>query len=170
MENQYLDTNIDQEVIPNAVYGSFLRRFAAVMIDGVIFTVIMGILFAATGGVAKLTSMVEDGSFSQKTLYSSFLVPFIALYVLQWLYFAYFESGDKQGTLGKQAMGLFVTDINGDRLTFQKASIRYFARLLPGLIPVIGALYSLADYLSQPFTEKKQTLHDMIAGTLVFKR
>lgn len=169
-----MDTNIDQEIKPNAGYGSFLRRFAAMMIDGLIFGVIMGGLFVATGGVNKLMAMVEDGEMDQSTLQSTllsnFLGAFIGLYILQWLYFAYFESSEKQGTLGKQAMGLFVTDINGERLTFQKASIRYFARLLPTLIPVIGFLYSLADYFSQPFTEKKQTLHDMIAGALVFKK
>ncbi len=170
MENQYLDTNIDGEIKQNGAYGSFLRRFAAVFIDGLIFSVILGVLFAATGGITKLSSMIEEGEMNQQALYSNFLGAFIGIYILQWLYYAYFESSDKQGTFGKQAMGLYVTDTNGDRLTFQKASIRYFARLLPTLIPIIGALYSLADYLSQPFTEKKQTLHDMIAGTLVFKK
>jgi uncharacterized RDD family membrane protein YckC len=170
MENQYLDSNLDKEIAPNSGYGSFMRRFAAMMIDGVIFAFIMVALFALTGGVAKLTSMVEEGEMSQNALLANFAGAFIGLYILQWLYFAYFESSEKQGTFGKQAMGLFVTDINGDRLTFGKASIRYFARLLPTLIPVVGFLYTLADYFSQPFTEKKQTLHDMIAGTLVFKK
>ena len=93
----------------------------------------------------------------------------VGVYVLQWLYCAYFESSDKQATLGKQAMGLFVTDMNGERLTFGAASIRHFASVLPTFIPSIGLFYFLIDHLIQPFTEKKQTLHDMIAGTLVFR-
>ncbi|MFN0121209.1 MAG: RDD family protein [Blastocatellia bacterium] len=148
----------------------FGARFAAVFIDGLIFGVIMVALFGLTGGFAKFMELMEEGETSQMALFTNFAGIFIGIYILQWLYYAYFESGEKQGTLGKQALGIIVTDINGNRLTFGKASVRYFARLLPTLIPVIGGLYSLADYLTQPFTEKKQTLHDMIAGTLVYKK
>jgi uncharacterized RDD family membrane protein YckC len=83
--------------------------------------------------------------------------------VIQLLYFAYFESSEKQATFGKQALGLIVTDTNGDRITFVKGIVRYLAKIVSGLTLLIG-------YLIQPFTEKKQALHDMIAGTLVFKK
>jgi uncharacterized RDD family membrane protein YckC len=175
MENQYLDSNLDQTIVP-LQYGSFLRRFAATLIDGLVFSAIFFLLLAATGGIGKIIAVVDDlkenggdPNDAAMALASTFLVAILGLTLVQWLYFAYLESSEKQATLGKQAMGLIVTDLDGNRLTFVKASIRHFARILPTLIPFIGSIYTLADYLCQPFTEKKQTLHDMVAGALVLK-
>ena len=60
-------------------------------------------------------------------------------------------------------MGLVVTDMNGQRITLLNAIGRYFSKIPSALILMIG-------YFMQPFTEKKQALHDMIAGTLVYKK
>lgn len=73
------------------------------------------------------------------------------------------ESSPKQATLGKQALGIYVTDLDGNQITFLKATLRYFAKILSTLILFIG-------YIMVAFTEKRQGLHDMIAGTLVLKR
>lgn len=176
MENQYLDSNLDRN-FAQLNYGSFWRRFAATFIDGFVFLALFLLLLAMTGGFGKIIAIVNDlkedgGNVDQAAiaLATTFMGVALALVVVQWLYYAYFESSEKQATLGKQAMSLIVTDLNGDRLTFGKASIRHFARLLPAFIPFIGSLYSFADYLCQPFTEKKQTLHDMMAGALVLKQ
>jgi uncharacterized RDD family membrane protein YckC len=80
-----------------------------------------------------------------------------------WLYFALMESSSKQGTLGKMALSIMVTDVNGNRITFGRATGRYFGKFLSGLILYIG-------YIMVAFTEKKQGLHDMIAGTLVVNK
>ena len=61
------------------------------------------------------------------------------------------------------SIGLFVTDTFGRRITFSRATGRYFASILSGMIMGIG-------YIMAAFTERKQTLHDMIAETLVLKR
>ena len=82
----------------------------------------------------------------------------------QWLYFAYLESGEKQATWGKQMLGLYVTDLSGNRMTFARASGRFFAKIVSGLIP-LGIGYIMAG-----FTERKQALHDMIASCLVLRR
>ena len=71
-------------------------------------------------------------------------------------------SSEWQATLGKKAFGIIVTDKNGKRLSYQKAINRYAASLLSGLLLLIG-------YLVQPFTARKQTLHDIFCGTLVVK-
>ena len=47
--------------------------------------------------------------------------------ILQWLYFAGMESSSYQVTLGKQALGLVVTDDHGQRLSFGRATGRFFA-------------------------------------------
>jgi uncharacterized RDD family membrane protein YckC len=176
MENQYLDSNLEPSAVP-INYGSFLRRLAATFIDGFVFMGVFFVLLAATGGIGKIIAVVNDlkenggdPNEAAVALVGTFLFAILGLTIVQWLYFAYFESSEKQGTFGKQAMGLIVTDLNGNRLTFVKASIRHFARILPTLIPLLGNVYTLADYLCQPFTEKKQTLHDMAAGALVLRK
>lgn len=83
--------------------------------------------------------------------------------LVSWLYYAIMESSSKQGTLGKMATGLKVTDLNGNRISFGRASGRYFGRILSGIILDIG-------FLMIAFTQKKQGLHDMIAETLVVKK
>jgi len=88
----------------------------------------------------------------------------LLLIALQWLYFAAMESSDRQATFGKGAMSLQVTDLTGRRLTFGHATGRFFAKIISGLIP-LGIGYIMAG-----FTEKKQALHDMIAGSLVLRK
>ncbi len=95
----------------------------------------------------------------------SLYVVFGGLWLLgQWLYFAYLESGEKQGTWGKQMLGLYVTDLAGNRISFGRASGRFFAKIITGLIP-LGIGYIMAG-----ITERKQALHDMIASCLVLRR
>lgn len=80
--------------------------------------------------------------------------------IVWWLYFAVLESSRYQGTLGKIALNMKVTDLNGRRINFVQATIRHFAKWLSGLIMGLGYIIAL-------FTEKRQALHDMIASTVV---
>jgi len=77
-----------------------------------------------------------------------------------WIYEATLESSSRQATLGKMAMGLRVTDEQGRRISFARATARYFSKILSGMILFIG-------YIMAGFTARKQALHDLIAGTLV---
>jgi uncharacterized RDD family membrane protein YckC len=62
----------------------------------------------------------------------------------QWLYYAFMEASSRQGTLGKMAMGLAVTDLEGRRLTFARASGRFLgkgmANVLAGVVLLLGTL------------------------------
>ena len=87
----------------------------------------------------------------------------MASIVITWLYFALLESSTRQATFGKMALGLFVTDLEGNRLSFARASGRYFSKIISGMTFTIG-------FLMAGFTAKKQALHDMIAGCLVLVR
>jgi uncharacterized RDD family membrane protein YckC len=79
-----------------------------------------------------------------------------------WAYYALMESSSMQATLGKKALGMIVTDLEGRRVSLGKATGRFFGKILSGLILGIG-------YIMIGFTERKQGLHDMLAGTLVYK-
>jgi Tfp pilus assembly major pilin PilA/uncharacterized membrane protein YeaQ/YmgE (transglycosylase-associated protein family) len=84
-------------------------------------------------------------------------------FVIGWLYFALMESSAGQGTIGKRVVGIVVTDLNGDRIGFGRATGRYFGKILSSIILLIG-------YLMAAFTQRKQGLHDMLASTLVLNR
>jgi uncharacterized RDD family membrane protein YckC len=81
-------------------------------------------------------------------------------FVVQWLYFALFESSVWQGTLGKQALRLRVTDLQARRISFARATGRYFAKIVSFLTLCVG-------FIMIAFTGRRQGLHDMIAETVV---
>ena len=83
--------------------------------------------------------------------------------LMAWLYYALLESSKLQGTLGKVALNIRVTDLGGRRISFARASGRFFGRVLSNLTLGIG-------YLIQVFTQRRQALHDLLAGTLVVRR
>jgi uncharacterized RDD family membrane protein YckC len=124
------------------------------------------LLFAEDSGSAFFAALI-DGI---HTFYSQLPVQAIAgepegsllSIVLGWIYFAGMESGSGQATVGKKAMGLKVTDSNGHRIGFGQATGRHFGRYISAIILCIGYLMMLWD-------DKKQTLHDKMAGTLVVK-
>ena len=94
-------------------------------------------------------------------IFSEGALTLISIIVI-WMYFAGMESSEMQATVGKIALGVRVTDLEGERISFGRATIRYFSGILSVLILCIG-------FLMVAFTSKKQALHDMIAGTLVVK-
>jgi len=151
-------------------YAGFWLRLVAHIIDGLIIGAVGGAvllpMFFLTGLGGFLRALSHDRQ-PDPTVIASFISS-IALLVLlsvigSWLYYAYFESSDWQATVGKKVMNLIVTDMDGNRITFGRASGRYFAKIISGLIP-LGIGYILAGV-----TEKKQALHDMIASCLVLR-
>jgi len=60
-------------------------------------------------------------------------------------------------------LGIRVTDLNGNRISFGRATGRYFAKIVSSLTFMIG-------YIIAGFTDRKQALHDMIAGCLVVNK
>lgn len=142
-------------------YGGFWVRFVAALIDGVITSVVVlpvtFLLAAVIRGAGLATGMPEEGTVIVVTVS---LIGFSLL--VAWLYEAIMESSERQATFGKMAMGLKVTDINGRRITFGRATGRHFAKMVSGMILNIG-------YIMAGFTDRKQALHDMMAATLVMR-
>ena len=157
----------------NFSYANFWPRFLAHLIDGVILSFVLLALFLPffflSGASARFAQMPRNGGSDAESVFMATFIFFILIFVLiavllQWLYFAYLESGEKQATWGKQAMGMYVTDMAGNRLSFGRASGRFFGKMVSGLVPF------LIGYIMAAFTARKQALHDMIANTLVLKR
>jgi uncharacterized RDD family membrane protein YckC len=135
---------------PINVYGHFLGRFGAYIVDYIIIVVLFAVIAAVLPQSGK--SGPEQGG---QTL--------LIFLCCTWLYKAILESSAWQATLGKKLLSIKVTDLNGDRIGFGRATGRFFAQLLSQFSFTIG-------YLMAAFTERRQALHDMIAGTLVVKR
>ena len=142
------------------------KRFIAFLIDAIILTVVSMILFGILGTVGFMgASSVEtsDSAGVMAAMAGAGLLIQVLSIALQIGYFTYFESSERQGTIGKTAMGLIVADENGNRLDTQKALIRNIMRLVSSFICLIG-------YLMAFFTDKKQTLHDIVAKTNVYTK
>lgn len=91
------------------------------------------------------------------------LLPYVGGIILGLIYKPVFEASALKGTPGKAMMGMVVLSETGERLTLKQAYIRYFCSILSGLVLCIG-------YLMNLFTAKRQTLHDMIAESVVINQ
>jgi uncharacterized RDD family membrane protein YckC len=154
------------------IYAGFWLRVVAAIIDGLILGIPFGIVVFLTIASAIPTLVRYGNQPPNPMVIVMAVLPrifFILVLVLaaSWLYWAAMESSEWQATLGKKALGLYVTDLSGSRLSFGKASGRFFAGRGISFVPSIGGLYWLVDCIMAGFTEKKQALHDMIAGCLV---
>jgi uncharacterized RDD family membrane protein YckC len=152
-------------------YAGFWLRVVAHLIDDLLIGIGIGVLVligVALVGVGSLRTMLQgmNGEVPQipAAMISAIIFVSLASVLLAWIYYAGMESSRHQGTLGKMALGLFVTDLQGRPIGFGHASGRYFAKIITGLIP-LGIGYAMAG-----FTEKKQALHDLIASCLVLRR
>lgn len=134
-------------------YGGFWIRVAAALIDNLISAFagfIVGMLLGVLMFVAGLDPVIAQ------------LLNVIIGTAIGWLYWAGLESSSMQGTVGKMAMGLKVVDLDGRRISFGRATGRYFAKILSSIF-FIG-------FIMVAFTERKQGLHDLIAGTYVVRK
>jgi len=151
---------------PTVRYAGFWRRFVAHLIDNVLIGFVSLLLLVpalAILGVGIGAGMMEESESGIGILLAfiaAYMAAILLIVVLQWLYYALMESSSRQATLGKLALGIVVTDLNGQRISFGRATGRYFGKIVSGMILTIG-------YIMAGFTEKKQALHDIMASCLV---
>ena len=141
-------------------YAGFWKRFFAGIIDALV--VLLGAmitLFFIFIGVAIAGGSTDSSDETTEAIVLLFLLFHRGV---SWLYFAILEASPTQGTLGKIALSIKVTDLNGQPIGFGKATGRYFAKLLSSLLFV--------GYVMIGVTQKKQGLHDMVSGCLVVDR
>ena len=131
-------------------YAGFWRRLGAFLIDGLLLGTVQ-----ATITILVYTIAPYDLRAQVNVLPVSILVG--------WAYYALMESSPAQATVGKIALGIYVTDREGDPIDFRRASIRFWAKVISSLALMLG-------WLMAAFTPRKRAMHDLLAGTLVLRR
>lgn len=136
------------------LYASFWYRLLAFAIDRVILSAfgyalgfILGFLYVSASGGTNGVQWLGNG----------------LTILITWLYYASFESSKYQATFGKRIVGIRVTNMEGNRISFGNATARHFAKIISWVTIGIGFLMIL-------WTPKKQGLHDTIAHTLVVRK
>jgi uncharacterized RDD family membrane protein YckC len=142
-----------------AGYGGFWIRVVAAIIDAILLRVVVAPVGMIFGGLGLAGGMMGGIPHLGMGLLGG-AVTIVLLIFGSWLYEAFLESSSYQATLGKMIFGMKVTDLNGNRISFGRATGRHFAKWISGMILCIG-------YIMVGFTERKQGLHDLLAGTLV---
>lgn len=144
-----------QETGRKLVYAKFSQRVYAFLLDGLILYALMVI-----GNLCVLFLIVIP--FFKNSTDGIYVGMFFSYGILTWpfLYFALLESSGYQATIGKRIMGIKVTNLEGGRIGFGQATGRFLSK-----IP--SAFFLFLGFFIQPFTAKKQALHDLSAGTLV---
>ncbi|MBL3657871.1 RDD family protein [Fulvivirga sediminis] len=175
MDINTLDSTSHDEAPRHIDYAGFWLRFVAILIDGIVIWVVMSfiitpILSLLGAGYLESLQNINPSDYSEDqmfdlvtTIWGGMIYSILISQGIYILYFALMESSNNQGTLGKMALGIIVTDESGEKLNFGKALVRNLCKILSSLIMYIG-------YIIAAFTDKKQALHDIIANTLVVKK
>jgi uncharacterized RDD family membrane protein YckC len=173
----YLDSNLkspktEAELVSTFKYASFGERFCAGFIDAFI----MGLI---TFVIAKIVTA---------TLLKEIMQIFFAIMI------ALFISSRFQATPGKVILGIKVTNLKGEKISFLRAlgrsafyllsSLSYvflwlmmfavnYEDFILGIISFVGVIFwglmPIVGYLMIIFTKCKQGLHDKIFGTIVIR-
>lgn len=138
-------------------YGGFWIRFLAVFLDGIIlfipgFLLNLGIEFLAAGMsgdsvnpvLALLIAILYLASIGIRVGYETFFI------------------GRFGQTPGKMVCGVKVVRSDGSSLTYLRAFARYWAKMLSGMLCLMG-------YIIAGFDSEKRALHDHICDTRVIK-
>lgn len=155
---------------PVTQYGGFWIRVGATLLDGLVLGMFVG---TPLNIIMQLNMPPPPRNVQDPKAMLAYLLSVLPLmggymlisFVAQWLYFAIMESSSRQATLGKMACGLMITDLEGRRISFGKATARYFAKHIVSNFLTLG----IGDMMCG-WTEKNRCLHDMMVGTVVIRQ
>jgi len=161
----------------SAQYAGFWLRVPATIIDLIILAIPLAMavsyLSVAMGSWRAFLSL-HPGQSPEEIVAAfgrTYLFTILCFFIVSgWLYFALFESSRWQATLGKKFIGLRVADLGGNRVTFGRASGRFFGGRLLAHVPFVGSFYIAVDCICAGLTCRKQALHDMFSGCLVLRK
>ena len=155
-------------VLPEGYYGGFWIRLAAYLIDKVLLGIVIAPFYFILifPNVLRIIQQAQENREPSPELFAGmfgaiFMFAGAAL-VGSWLYEALLTSSSWQATVGKRILRLKVTDDHGNRISFARATGRFFAKILSGWIMYVG-------FIMIAFMERKRGLHDVICGTQVLR-
>ena len=140
-------------IVEQVAYAGFWRRFWALLIDVIV-------TYFPIATVRVLLGLPASGSFDPLQPSAWWAGMFELL--IDWLYAAFLISSPWRATLGQAVMDLHVTDLNGDRISFARATGRWLAQILNLVTLGFGILLQL-------FTARRQALHDLVSRTVVVR-
>lgn len=163
-------------------YAGIDKRFVASLIDGIILSIV-GFIIVGRSPAELTTPDIKQ------------VMYWILITIIFWVYYAVLESSSMQGTLGKRVVGIIVTNLQENKISFGKATGRYFAKsicllfwILAFLVSfmepsqagnespylyvfialfVIGCVVFIVGNLMAVYTPDKQALHDILARCYV---
>lgn len=165
-------------------YGGLFRRMSAASIDSTILGIPIFAVMSAQG--VAMFPVLKEYLANPEQLADAMSAEVVQIAVITAaLYFVYktaFEASGMRGTIGKIAMGLRVTDLQGNRLSLPAAAFRSWPAWIPAAVTVLeagsgtyGILTQIAAAVSGlacilvGATSRKQGLHDILAGALVIR-
>lgn len=168
--NHCIKSNSHNLDASNIKYGGFWSRFVAYCIDKIFLGFLKAIIIKIYGLndlLKKTISFIDDPyNYTYEDTAGIFFVSaivWIMFDLIYWLYYALMNSSRYKATLGKMALGIIVVDKNYQRISFARATGRYFACAVSWITLGVG-------FIIAAFHPKKQTLHDIIVDTFVIKR
>lgn len=146
------------------IYGGFLRRLFAGVIDYLILMTIFFLYFVVcvVSGLAGMETW--EGGIEPELIFAQMRNAWVVFHVwclITWFaYFTFFHSFVGK-TPGKMLLGLAVYPASGGRLTMAVSFLRTAGYLLSAVC-FLGFLWVMVD-------GKKRGWHDLVAGTLVMR-
>ena len=119
---------------PSGPRAGFWRRFAAILIDGIILGIVQAIILAVIGS--------PGAGYAISTL-------------IGWTYGTILEGGPRGQTVGKMALSIRVIDFNaGGPIGYGRALVRQLVKIISGAVILLGYLWMLWDRESQCWHDK----------------
>ena len=162
----------DEDILTDE-YAGIGRRFVAFIID-LLFILVLDLFITGLFGLSEGFRMLNQRVIHHMPITDrsgqvvNALVPVpvilsigILVILVPWLYNAMLESSGNQASLGKIALRIAVTDTRGGKVSFARATLRHFSKILVLLTFFVG-------FIIAAFTRQKQGIHDIIAGCLMY--
>ena len=169
---------VTEEEFDSGDYAGFWIRFAAYLIDITIIgiptlaikVVLLGTVFRSvtekmargigTAGSKDALAVMMVGSLLQLLIGAGLML--VLILVASWLYYALFESSPRRATPGKILCGLAVTDVDGNRVSFLRATGRHLCKAGSWIVFGLGYLFMLVSL-------RRQTFHDLVSNCVVVR-
>ncbi len=167
-----MNGNIASADVQSVRYSGFWRRLCAFFLDGLVVTLINAAIIVI---LVTIEPTIEPSYYSLVVSPVAIISYSFVVVFLLFIYEIIFLSSSRMATPGKQLLGIKVTDMDGNRISFSCAVLRSiikFGLIFVGRIPpVIGCLswINLLNPFLIVFSEKKQAIHDYIADTVVVR-